>query len=126
MADKFGDLYLLQDGTYAPPGDCAKSKDGVLRNKNSGLAVCLYADGTPQTLKRDAEVNMNVQAAKIDVPEPEADEADAGAVFHDAKADAKDQADAKAKAAAPPAVEVTSTKTMTPKAGTVIPDAKAG
>ena len=120
MAYKFGDLYLLQDGTYAPPGDCAKSKDGVLRNKNSGLAVCLYDDGTPQTQNRDAQVNMNVQAAKIDVPEPDADEAQAEAAVPDAKADAK------AKAAAPPAAEVTSTKTMTPKAGTAIPEAEAG
>ena len=112
MADnKFGDLYLLQDGTYAPPGDCAKGKDGVLRSKNSGLAVCLYADGTPQTQNRDAEVNMNVQAAKIDEPEPEADETQSGAVIPDAKTDAK------AKAVTPAAVDVTSTKTMTPEAG---------
>jgi hypothetical protein len=56
------DLYLLQDGTYTD--QTSKGDDGVLRGPN-GLAVCLYADGSPQTLHRDAEANMNVMAAKI-------------------------------------------------------------
>lgn len=57
------DLYLLQDGTHADPAECERGKDGVLRHKN-GLAVCLDANGEPQTVGGDAERNKNVEAAK--------------------------------------------------------------
>jgi len=56
------DLYLLQDGTHAAPGDCSKAEDGVLRHKN-GLAVAMRADGTPETVADASVTNMNVAAA---------------------------------------------------------------
>lgn len=58
------ELYLLQDGTHADASDVSKGKDGVLRHKN-GLAVCLYQDGSPQTVRKDAVNNKNVDAAKM-------------------------------------------------------------
>lgn len=70
-------LYLLQDGTHADPSDVSKGKDGVLRHKN-GLAVCLYQDGSPQTVGQDAVNNKNVEAAKA-VDEPAAPHATAPA-----------------------------------------------
>jgi hypothetical protein len=57
------ELYLLQDGTHADPSDVSADKSGVLRHKN-GLAVCLYDDGSPQTVTSDAVRNKNVAAAK--------------------------------------------------------------
>lgn len=59
-----GQLYLLQDGTHADAGDVSADKAGVLRHKN-GLAVALYADGSPQTVSEDAVRNKNVEAAKL-------------------------------------------------------------
>lgn len=56
------DLYLLQDGTHADPKDVSRGKDGVLRHKN-GLAVALYENGEPQSIRADAEYNKNVEAA---------------------------------------------------------------
>ena len=58
------DLYLLQDGTHAAKGDVSPGKDGVLRSKN-GLAVCVDANGEPQTVQSDAVRNKNVEAAKV-------------------------------------------------------------
>ena len=62
-------LYLLQDGTHADPGGCAPDDKGVLRHTESGLAVCLYEDGTPQTVGQDAINNMNLAAAKAAEPD---------------------------------------------------------
>jgi hypothetical protein len=88
-------LYLLQDGTHASPGDVSKGKDGVLRHKN-GLAVCLYENGEPQTVGKDAVNNKNVDAAKMDEPadEDEAVEDAAGSDVNDSAA-AKPKAKAK-------------------------------
>lgn len=76
MKNDVGNLYLLQDGTQAAPGDCKAGKDGVLRHKN-GVAVALRADGTPQTIGQGAVDNKNVEAAKVgDAPtaaEPKAE-----------------------------------------------------
>lgn len=66
MDDRQYGLYLLQDGTHADPAACSRGKDGVLRHEN-GLAVCLYEDGTPQTVGADAERNKNVEAASAGV-----------------------------------------------------------
>lgn len=68
--DKSKGLYLMQDGTYAAPGDVSKDKDGVLRNK-AGMAAAVDADGKPQTLGALAESSMNVAAAKAGKPEPD-------------------------------------------------------
>lgn len=54
--------YLLQDGTYAAPSDCAADGSGVLRHKN-GLAVAMRGDGSPQTVASGAVDNKNVEAA---------------------------------------------------------------
>jgi hypothetical protein len=62
-------LYLLQDGTHADPGACAPDNKGALRHTESGLAVCLYEDGTPQTVGQDAINNMNLAAATAADPD---------------------------------------------------------
>jgi hypothetical protein len=61
MEKKSGDLYLLQDGTYADPKDCEAGKDGVLRSKVNGLAVAKRDDGEPQTLQKTADHNVALQ-----------------------------------------------------------------
>lgn len=58
---KSSDQYLLQDGTYADPKDCKKGDDGVLRHEN-GVAVALRDDGSPMTLSKVTE--HNVEAAE--------------------------------------------------------------
>jgi hypothetical protein len=78
------DLYLLQDGTHADPADVSADAKGVLRHKN-GLLVCLYADGTPQTVGKDAVVNKNVEAATAGT-EAAAKQAAADAAARDAAA----------------------------------------
>lgn len=57
--------YLKQDGTYADPGNCSRGKDGVLREKDSGLLIAMTADGEPITVASGAEMNKNVEAAKL-------------------------------------------------------------
>lgn len=69
MAKPSDDLYLLQDGTHTPPANCDTGPNGVLRHTESLLAVCLYEDGTPQTVGQDAINNMNAEAAKAPVVE---------------------------------------------------------
>jgi hypothetical protein len=86
------DLYLLQDGTYAAPGDCKAGKDGVMRNKN-GLAVVLRADGEPQTLMQGAVDNKNVEAAQVGKSELAPNDVAAPAVDMSAMAAASAQDD---------------------------------
>lgn len=64
--------YLLVDGTHADPNDVSRDKDGALRHK-SGMAVALHADGTPQSIGRDAVDNKNVEAAKVGESDAPAD-----------------------------------------------------
>jgi hypothetical protein len=62
---KDGEMYLLQDGTYADPKDCSAGKDGVLRSKN-GLAVSITADGEPMTIGKANESNASAaQQGKV-------------------------------------------------------------
>lgn len=72
------ELYLLQDGTHADPGECERGKDGVLRHKN-GLAVAVDQNGEPQTIGKNAELHGNVEAAKTGEEAAAAKQADAPA-----------------------------------------------
>lgn len=62
MKAKAGDLYLLQDGTYADPKECSKDEHGVLRHRN-GMAVAMTSEGDPMTLAYQAEEGGNAAAA---------------------------------------------------------------
>jgi hypothetical protein len=74
---KVENRYLMQDGTYADPAECAKGKDGSLRHKESGLLVAMTADGDPITVASGAVMNKNVDAANAGkevpaaMPEPQ-------------------------------------------------------
>lgn len=67
---KSGDQYLLQDGTYADPKDCKKGDDGVLRHEN-GVAVALRDDGSPMTLSKVTEHNVEAAEAAAVPANPE-------------------------------------------------------
>jgi hypothetical protein len=75
--------YRLVDGTQADPNDCAPGDDGVLRHK-SGLAVATHADGTPQSVGREAADNAAV------APQAEAAAPDANAVREEPSVKAED------------------------------------
>lgn len=64
--------YLKQDGTYADPANCDRGKDGILREKDSGLLIAMTADGEPITVASGAVMNKNIDAANAGkVPSPE-------------------------------------------------------
>jgi hypothetical protein len=65
--------YLKQDGTYADPANCDRGKDGILREKDSGLLIAMTADGEPITVASGAVMNKNIDAANAGkAPSPEA------------------------------------------------------
>jgi hypothetical protein len=55
--------YLKQDGTYADPANCDRGKDGILREKDSGLLIATTVGGEPITVASGAAMNKNVDAA---------------------------------------------------------------
>lgn len=65
--------YLMGDGTYADPKECAKCDDGVWRHKETGALVKLNSEGGPMTL---ADVTAHNEAANAAAAAPDADATD--------------------------------------------------